>query len=61
MSINGRLVGATPLVLDDLPAGSCVVRIEANGYQPWSTAARVVAERENHVSATLLRGSHDRP
>lgn len=54
--VNGQRVGSTPMLLDDLPAGSCVVRIEADGYEPWSTAARVVADRQARVNATLQRG-----
>lgn len=61
VSLNGRVVGSTPILLEDLPAGSCVVRVEADGYEPWSTAARVVAHRENRVSATLQRESHNQP
>jgi len=57
VSVNGQFVGATPIVLDDLPAGSCVVRVESDGYELWSAAARVVANRQSRVSATLQRGS----
>jgi hypothetical protein len=54
--LNGQVVGSTPLLLRDLPAGSCVVRIEAEGYETWSTAARIVADQRARVSATLQRG-----
>jgi hypothetical protein len=55
--VNGQPMGSTPLALQDLPAGSRVVRIVADGYQPWSTAVRVVANQQTRVTATLQRSS----
>ena len=57
MTVNGQFVGETPILLEDLPAGSCVVRVESDGYELWSAAARVVANRQSRVSATLQPGS----
>jgi hypothetical protein len=57
VTVSGRPVGSTPLVLKDLPVGSCVVRVEADGYELWSTAARVVANQRTRVMAILHRGS----
>jgi hypothetical protein len=57
VSVGGRVVGSTPMVLQDLPAGSCVVRVEADGYELWSTAARVVANQRTRLTAVLQRGS----
>lgn len=51
--VNGALVGSTPLVLENLPVGSRAVRIEADGYQRWSAATQVVADRQTRISATL--------
>jgi hypothetical protein len=53
--LNGRPVGVTPLALHELPAGSRVVRVEADGYEPWSAAVRVVADQETQVTAALRR------
>ena len=53
--VNGAFVGSTPLVLDNLPVGSRAVRIEADGYQRWSSSTQVVANRQTRVSATLGR------
>jgi hypothetical protein len=53
--VNGREVGVTPLALHDVAAGSRVVRVEADGYDPWSAAVRVVADQETQVSVTLRR------
>jgi hypothetical protein len=55
VSINGQSVGVTPLMVNSLPAGSRVVRLTAQGYHPWSSAVRVVANERNSVMATLQR------
>jgi len=55
--VDGQVIGSTPVVLKDVRAGSRVVRIESNGYQRWSAAARVVADKETKLNATLQRGS----
>lgn len=57
VSVDGRMVGATPLLLKAVPAGSRVLRIESDGYERWSFAARVVANQATRVVATLQRGS----
>jgi hypothetical protein len=57
VSVDGRVVGSTPLVLKTVPAGSRVVRIESDGYERWSFAARVVANQVTRVVATLQRES----
>ena len=53
--VNQEAVGATPLVLKDLRAGSYVVRLEHEGYLRWSTSATVSAVREARVKAKLER------
>ena len=55
--IDGEEVGVTPIQLQSLPVGSRVVRVEAEGYQPWTTAARVVVNQRGRVSAVLQRSS----
>jgi hypothetical protein len=55
--VDGRVVGATPLLLKEVPAGSRVVRIESQGYERWSFAARVVANQELRIVATLQPAS----
>jgi hypothetical protein len=51
--INGRPAGTTPLRLPDVRAGSHAIRIQMDGYRRWSTAARVVANRETRLSVLL--------
>ena len=55
VSVNGQSLGVTPLMVNSLPAGSRVVRVTAQGYHPWSSAVRVVANQRNSVIATLQR------
>jgi hypothetical protein len=51
--INQRRVGETPLQLTRLRAGSHVIRIEYEGYQRWTAAVLVSADKETRVSAEL--------
>ena len=53
VSVNGQSLGVTPLRVNRLPAGSRVVRVTAQGYHPWSSSVRVVANQRNSVMATL--------
>ena len=55
VAINGKPVGVTPLRVNSLPAGSRVVRLTAQGYHPWASAVRVVANQRNSVVVTLQR------
>lgn len=56
--VDRQLVGETPLELTQLRAGSHVVRIERDGYDRWTAAVLVAADKQTRVSATLqaLRG-----
>jgi hypothetical protein len=51
--LDRRAVGTTPLQLSDVLAGSHVVRLEADGYAPWSSVVRVVANEETRVNGQL--------
>jgi PEGA domain len=51
--IDRQLVGKTPLELTRLRAGSHVVRIERDGYDRWTTAILVAADKQTRVSARL--------
>ena len=52
--LNGRRVGTTPLLMPELPVGSRAVRLTMSGYNTWSQAVQVVADRRTTVSATLI-------
>ena len=51
--INGLRAGTTPVVLRDLPVGSRAVRVSLEGYDRWSRAVQVVANRRTEVNAIL--------
>ena len=51
--VDGQQIGETPVELAGLRAGSHVVRIERDGYDRWTTAVLVVADRQTSVSAKL--------
>ena len=51
--IDRQRVGETPLELTQLRAGSHVVRIERDGYDRWTTAVLVAADKQTRVSARL--------
>ena len=55
--VNGVSVGATPLLLADMPVGSRAVRVELDGHERWSAAVRVVASEQTRVAAKLLPSS----
>jgi len=53
VSINGVVHGRTPLVIQDLGAGSRVLRLDLAGYQRWSWAVAVMANRRTPVTVKL--------
>jgi hypothetical protein len=53
--VNNQLVGSTPIAIPVLPAGPATVRIELDGYQPWTTTVRVGAGEQMRVAASLER------
>ena len=53
VSINGVAQGRTPLVIKDVSAGSRVVRLDLPGYERWSWAIAVAADKQTPVSVKL--------
>ena len=53
--VNDQLAGSTPLAIPGLPAGSATVRIELDGYQPWTTTVQRGAGEQTRVAASLER------
>ncbi|MEO5822684.1 MAG: PEGA domain-containing protein [Vicinamibacteraceae bacterium] len=51
--VDGRVVGATPLLVSDLAPGAHQVRLELLGHRPWSTTATIVAGQSVRVAASL--------
>jgi hypothetical protein len=53
--VDGALVGTTPLVLPEVPAGDHAVHLELDGYKRWASAVRVVPSESNRVAASMDR------
>ena len=53
--VKGRPVGKTPLRLERLAAGTHAVRVEGVGYEPWTSAVLVPADRLTLIKASLHR------
>ena len=51
--VDGRMVGATPLVLPDVTPGSHMVRIELPGYRPWTTSVTLTRGVRSRVAGSL--------
>jgi chromosome segregation ATPase len=51
--VDRQQVGETPVRLTTLRAGSHVVRIERDGYEHWTSAVLVVADKQTRVDAML--------
>jgi Protein kinase domain/PEGA domain len=51
--IDGKLAGATPVVVQQIGAGEHAVRLEHDGYRPWSSSVRIVSGERNRVTASL--------
>jgi hypothetical protein len=52
--LNGKVVGETPVVLNDLPIGSRAIVVRRDGYSQWSASVRVVANQRTIVRANLI-------
>ncbi len=48
--------GVTPLTLETIPPGRHTVRIERDGYRPWTTTVNVKAGERVRVAASLVGG-----
>jgi hypothetical protein len=53
VSINGKAAGVTPLRLHRQRAGSLAVQVAEEGFERWSAAVRVSADRLTEVTAKL--------
>ncbi len=56
VTLDGRLVGETPLVLRDLAAGPYMLQIARPGYAPHAERVTVPTGRERAVSVALEAG-----
>jgi PEGA domain/Protein kinase domain len=53
--LDGKPVGSTPLMVPSVAAGEHAIRIELDGYRPWSSSVRMIAAESNRVTASLER------
>ena len=51
--VDGRLIGTTPLALEQIEAGEHNIRLELDGYHSWSTAVQIVEGKGTRVGASL--------
>jgi hypothetical protein len=56
VTIDGRRVGATPVIMPAVEAGTHVVRIQRPGYRPWVTRVQVAEGARARVAASLVGG-----
>jgi hypothetical protein len=57
VTLNGTLLGTTPLQVRDLPVGSRVIRVELPDHNAWTSSIRVVANAVTRVRADLHRSA----
>jgi hypothetical protein len=55
VTLDGRVVGVTPLTLPEVAAGSHAVRLDLVGYRVWSASTQVTAGEQKKVNASLER------
>jgi hypothetical protein len=53
--LDGRLVGTTPVVLQDVPPGPHAVRIDLVGHRRWVTTIDLAPGARQRVAASLER------
>ncbi|HUR32267.1 MAG TPA: PEGA domain-containing protein [Vicinamibacterales bacterium] len=51
--VDGRLVGTTPLLLDAIAVGDHGVRLELDGFNPWTATTNVAGGERARVSGSL--------
>ncbi len=56
VTVDGRAMGATPLVLPAVTPGTYTVRLERAGYRPWSTTVHITSGQRARVAASLVGG-----
>jgi hypothetical protein len=56
VTVDGRLVGATPLLLTDVSSGSHTIQLQADGHKPWQTTVQVKMGERTRVAASLEEG-----
>lgn len=53
VSVDGQVLGTTPLQLPGVAAGTHEVRLELEGYRSWTSSIQVRADQRNRVTGSL--------
>ena len=53
VTLDGRVIGRTPLLISDVRTGRHDVRLELAGFRPWATSVSVGGEARTRVAASL--------
>jgi hypothetical protein len=56
VTIDGRRIGATPVSVPAVEAGTHVVRIQRLGYRPWVTRVQLAEGARARIGASLVGG-----
>ena len=51
--VDGKMVGTTPMLLDAIAAGDHTVRLELDGFSPWTATSKVAGAERTRVSGSL--------
>ncbi len=51
--VDGKMVGTTPMLLDAVAAGDHTVRLELDGFSPWTATSKVAGGERTRVSGSL--------
>ena len=53
VTLDGRPIGTTPMLIPDVAAGSHTIRLELGGFNPWTTTVDVRGAGPTRVAASL--------
>jgi hypothetical protein len=51
--VDEKLVGTTPLLIDAVAVGDHAVRLELDGFNPWTASTKVAGGERTRVSGSL--------
>ena len=56
--VDGRFVGVTPVLVDNLTEGRHYLRMEKTGFKPWGKVLEVVGRSESNENGVLRNTAH---